>query len=171
MRYSRHEALRDLSEFFLWVKNGWTSFNDALSYQQWTILTCIYKTVLILYNYLTWHSILEWLILNWYWGPFLAFITHIYSFFDKRSDNLHCQDVTVSLIKILPIHQLKGVNHIIVNKSGLNGFLFTEKCGQVFIPFLHNYMLSVGLVGDPDHGIASMRSNGQKMIIRMGGRN
>lgn len=104
-------------------------------------------------------------------GPFLAFITHIYSFFDKRSDNLHCQDVTVSLIKILPIHQLKGVNHIIVNKSGLNGFLFTEKCGQVFIPFLHNYMLSVGLVGDPDHGIASMRSNGQKMIISMGGRN
>lgn len=99
-------------------------------------------------------------------GPFLAFITHI----DKRSDNLHCQDVTVSLIKILPIHQLKGVNHIIVNKSGLNGFLFTEKCGQVFIPFLHNYMLSVGLVGDPDHGIASMRSNGQKMI-RMGRRN
>lgn len=102
-------------------------------------------------------------------GPFLAFITHIYPFFDKRSDNLHCQDGTVSLIKILPIHQLKEVNHIIVNKSGLNGFLFTEKCRQVFIPFLHNYMLSVGLIGDPDPGITSMRPNGQKMIMWLGG--
>lgn len=46
------------------------------------------------------------------------------------------------------------------------GFYLQRNVDRFSFPFL-----SVGLVGDPDHGIASMRSNGQKMIIRMGGRN
>ena len=49
-------------------------------------------------------------------------------------------------INILLAPQLKEVNHISVDKSRENGFLFTEKCRQIFIPFLHNYMLRVRII-------------------------
>lgn len=51
-----------------------------------------------------------------------------------------------SLSKFFPFIASDEVNHIIVNKSGLNGFLFTKKCREIFIPFLHNYVFCVGLL-------------------------